>query len=416
MSGPIRPAAAGPVLLFLGVAAGCTEQPLGSTDPESAPGTTAPTLEFVVPVEDFPMWRDTTVAGFVTPQDGSFLIQANQDDLRSRVLGRFAIPEVIETFTDTLPPDEFVAANVLVRLDTLRSVFPEEPIELRLHALQTPFDAREATWEEASSGVPWMMPGGDLGPVLGRAQIDMSSDTTVIEFEVPVDALLDSWVGDGEPGVAMVIESPATRLQITRVRLRFDVILEGREVPIASDVLIEPVTFIADPPQPPTGLALRLLGLPAARSYFDFVPPDTIDGVPVRGSAINHAELQFVPMEAPEGAYRLERSTVVRPIVLLGDPFAFGEKTPVGPGFLEFLSLEPAQLDAGNILKVNITQVMDAQALLPPDSVRAVQLGIRGEPDDQSFGFWEFGSIEAPPGMRPRMVIVLTPRPDFRLP
>ena len=120
MTRPGRFALAG-VILTGALSTSCTEQPLESDGPGDAPGATVPTLEFVVPVEDFPMWRDTTVSGFATPQDGSFLIQADQDDLRSRVLGRFAVPDTIETFTDSLPPGEFVDADVFVRIDSIRS-------------------------------------------------------------------------------------------------------------------------------------------------------------------------------------------------------------------------------------------------------------------------------------------------------
>ena len=411
-----RPAAATP-LLFL-VAAGltyaCTEDPLG-TDPGTSPGETSPTYEFRIPADQLD-WTDTTVSGFSDRVDLFFSQSGDREGLRSRTIARFPLPDTFRTFGDTLPADSFPSGYVRLKVDTTSSWLPGFPVTVTLHELTRSFDEREVSWEEARAGEPWTTPGGDIGQVLGSAVMETISDSMIIEFDVDVDSLLMSWTEDlGEPGFILLADPPGTQLNFTSVRLKFQAVLQGRSAAITQDIAALPRTFITDPPPPPTGLGLRIGGSPSARAYFQFTPPDTIDGIPVRGSTINHAQLIFHPLESPEEPFVLERLIGGRPVELLKDPFLLAERTPIGTPSPEVFPLDPDSLANGRPITFNITPVMLRQASLPPDSFETVRLGLRADPDAQSFGYWEIGSEEAPEGYRPEFLIILTPPADLRV-
>lgn len=414
-----RGASSGPWVPFLAVAAAgaavlaaCTEDPLGG-DPETSPGPTTPTLEFVVSADQV-VWRDTTLTGFADPVDAGFGLAGDTEELEARVLGRFPLPDTFRVFADTAPPESFPSADIRVRLDTALSAVPELPVTLRLRALTRSFDGREATWEQARAGEPWTTPGGDLGPEIGVAVMETLADTVRVEFTVDVDSLLLEWSeGEGEPGFAALVEPEGTRLRIVEMRLRFEVILEGREGPIEQELLAFPRTFITDPALPAAEAGLRVGGIPSSRAYFVFVPPDTIEGVAVRGSRINHAQIILYPLEPPDAPWVLERPVISRPIELLRDPFELYQKTPIGSAAPQAFALDPDSLAVGRPIRLDITSVMIGQAALPPDSVEEVRLGIRPDPDAQAVGYWELGSVEAPPELRPRILIVLTPRSNL---
>ena len=396
------------------LASACTETPLGG-DPGTAPGATTETVELIVPIEEFDLWRDTTVTGFATANAGGFVIAAEQDSLRSRALGRFELPDTFRTDTDTLPPEAFEAVSLRLHVDSALSIVSDE-VTIRMYALTRSFDEIAVDWLEASPGIPWTTPGGDIGPQIASVVVPWPVDTIHMEFEVDPDSLLLSWVGDGEPGFAISVDEPGSSLRITSVRMTYDVLLEGRQLPIRQSRLADARSFITDPPIPETGTNLRIGGLPASRFYFEWMPPDSFDGVPVRGSAVNHAELRFTPLSRPAAPYGLDRSLIIRPTELLGDPFKLGEKTPIGAPSSQVFELKPPGLTIGEELRINVTGLMDQQVVLPPDSFVVIRMGMRPDPDAQELGYWEFGSAESPPEFRPYLLLVVTPRPEFRFP
>lgn len=395
----------------------CTEDPLGTLDSETAPGATSPTTEFKISVTDLPSWRDTTVTGFTLRSTAGFVLLADQATFQARSLNSINVPDTINTLADTLPVERFESASIRVAIDTTNSVFASLPLTVRLISLAGAFEADEASWTQAAEGRPWGTPGGDLGAQLSSAEMTEVSDSLIFEFEVPVDSLLKSWQArDGDPGFALVLEGPGSQLLIRALSLRIEALLEGREVPIDQELVTNVRTFITEPDPPAIGLDLRLAGLPASRFYVTFVPPDSLDGIPLLGSAVNHAELVFHPLPPPAEPYAMERNIAVRPVTLLTDPFTFGGKTPIGLTPATFGVLEPDSLAAGRPLRVDVTALVTGALFVEEDSIGQVRVGLRAEPDGQTVGFWEFGSAEGSPDLRPELLIILTPPPSFGIP
>jgi len=393
--------------------AACVEDPL-ALDSANAPGETAQTRDFTLKVSDVPTWRDTTYTGFALPNEARFDIVSNGSKLGARVLGRLNVPDTINTFADTLPVDVFDSLDVRFQIDTVRSEFSAFPVTLKMIELTSPFDADSVTWLETGLGPAWMTPGGDLGVVIGSVEITGMSDSLIMTPDLPADSLLKAWQDtDGENGYALVLEGPEARINVQQVQFRYDALLQGRTRPVSREQVSIPRTFITDPVQPPSGMALRIGGLPASRFYVDFDLPAQIGGIPLVGSTINHAELDFEPLPPPAEPFALERPLASRIMTLLADPFVFGAKTPIGSSPLRFTPLDPDSLSGGRMIRLDIT-------LLVVSAVRNgdlnIRIGLRGVPDAQALGFWEFGSEESPPELRPRLRIVLTPPPVFPVP
>ena len=402
--------AAGLSTLTLGA---CVEDPL-LLDADAAPGASSPTLDFSLLSSDLPGWRDTTYTGFTLRSDAGFALLSNEATARARFLGVLNVPDTITTFADTLPVDRFDSLDVRVLVDTIQSRFGGFPLTVRLMEVTRPFDPESATWSEAEPGMPWTTPGGDLGVQLGVAQMTEVADSIVIPIDVDADSLLKAWQdSDGEPGMAFVIEGPESALNVRNVVFRYDALLEGREVPVNQTQSLTRRTFIVDPPMPATGSRLRVGGLPASRLYLSVEIPPSIGGVSLEGAVINHANFTFTPLPAPAAPYALERALQSRQVKLLADPFRFFEKTPIGTAPLNFQSLDPDSLALGLPLEIDVTRrVIDAIE----DGTFLIRLAFRGDPDGQTLGFWEFGSVEDMEALRPRLRIILTPPPDFQVP
>lgn len=402
-----------PVVAAAALALACTEDPLALLG-DAAPGATSETRDVSVDVADLESWRDTTYTGFALPTNASFTVVANGPILRARTFGRLVVPDTVRTFTDTLPAESYEGLVVHVALDTLRSEYASFPVTLKLVSLTRGFSVDEVSWTEARSGVPWMTPGGDLGPVIGAAEITEVTDSVDIEPGVSTDSLLKAWrAEDGGNGFVILAEGPEAEVQIRSIRFEYDATLEGRENPVVQTQLLTTKTFATDPPQPPPGTALRVGGLPSARFYLDFATPDSVQGVPLARAQINYAELVFQPLAAPAAPFALEGALTGRQVTLLGDPFVLGPKTPVGAAPASFASLQPDSLAAGMPIRLNITTILSGAVR---DSATRIRIGLRPEPDAQTLGFWEFGSVESAPALRPRLRIILTPPADFELP
>ena len=399
------------VVVFVMLGA-CAEDPL-SLGSEQVPGAGVVTRDVTVSVAELPTWRDTTLTGFARPSTAPFVHLSSATDVSSRGLARFDVPDTIRTFVDTLPAARFEEVEFLLRFDTIRSEFTEFPVTVKLVELGERFEAHGATWQEAAPGVPWGAPGGSLGVEIASAVLEAASDTLLMTPAVAEDSLMKAWrEADGGNGFAIVLDGPETKLRLTQMLLRYDPTLVGRTLAVPQTQLWDERAFILDPPQPPTGTALRVGGLPASRIYFEFVPPGIFGEAGLEGSTVSQAEIILHPLAAPE-LYAAERRIEARKVSLLGDPFEVGEKTPIGSGDLLTTTLDPDRLREGEPVRLDITLLM-ARAVL--DSLTRIRIGFRADPDAQALGYWEFGSAESPPEFQPQLRVVFSSAPDFTVP
>lgn len=414
------------LLVSLVVALGaCTEDPFLAVDSESAPGAATPTLEIYLEAGELPSWRDTTYWGFVVPNSASFSLLADQEEFRARPLGRFStIPDSVFVDTARLAIDRFTAAKIRLSVDSALSELPTDSVELSAWTLSRSFDADEATWERAREGEPWTTPGGDLETLLGADTFSFEVDslgalidTAVVRFEGNVDSLLTAWRdSEGEPGFAVVLTGSGGILRTSVMSLVAEAVPEGLDTTVTIVRGAIPGTFIFDPPTPQPTTRLRLAGLPSARYYLDFTLPDSLGFIPLRGSTINRATIEFRPTAAPPVPFDLQPDIFAQAVRLLADPFVFGEKTPIGSPLGNQELLRPDSLASGNIMEYDITSLVRLWSLANADSVPPLRVGVVPIPENRQFGFWEFFSAEDGPGLRPVVHLLFTPNPTFLLP
>lgn len=422
----LRPIAALALLGAASAALACTEDPI-TGPPGEGIDEPSETVEVSLTAEEFALWRDTTYSGFAVPTDAAFMLVAEEDDFTARTLLRYgSVPDSVEVDSVRVAIEEYRDAEIRLVLDTAASTIPDDNFALRLMGLARSYDHEEVTWEEASAGEPWSTPGGDLTRELGSLDLTQPSDsflpdTLVVPIEGVTDSLLADWAArDGGLGAALLVDGPGARLRLRGATLRFDVLPAGRDSALNVNLFpfldTSPITFMYDPPQPAVGSALRLGGLPANRVYLEFLPPDTVEGVALRGGTINRAELVFRPLPAPVSPFAMRISATAAAIDLAGDPFETGPKTPIGPTLGGGVrTLEPDSLAAGAPLRFDITSLMTSWAAAP-DSFGTFTVGVRLQPDAQTVGFWEMGSVTSEPALQPFVRVVLTPPTDFDVP
>lgn len=411
-----------PALLLAGSLTACTEDGLTGVD-DSAPGNSAPTLEILVPADRLPVWQDMTFRGYALASDAGFRLVADDGELRARSLVRFATtPD--SAGSPRAPFDSVTAVNLWVLPDTLSSRLPGDSVLLEVFVLGREFDADEATWEEAAAGEEWSEPGGDLGERVGHLRfaglVDTARarDTLRVPFDRP-DSLFAAWTDAGTPPpMALRVVGDGSRLFLRRFRLEVTGFPAEQDSADTGTAVPEEHTFIFDPPQAEPGAALRLGGLPSSRVYFTFLPPDSAEGIALRGARVNRAELLFRSAGLPPAAHRLEESLSALAVELLADPRRFGARTPVGDAVGDrrrLITLDPDSLAAGVPVAVRVDTLVQAWANTPPDSVQPFHLGLRPVPDGGNFGFWEFGS-EASEVAPPVLRLLVTPPADFEVP
>jgi hypothetical protein len=400
---------------------GCGDSLLTEADASNAPLLGNPTVELILRSSDMATWRDTTFQGYSIPQDAPFQIIVDQTDLEARTLARFPlIPSTFELDTLSFTVDSFVSASFRVVIDTAGSTIVPPTYTVSAFSLAESFDGVSATWTEASSGVPWTTPGGTLGTLLGSVEVTVGdtlvpADTIFVPIQVDVDSLLVGWrENGGEPGVAFLVQA-GNGLGVANLGIRMRATLVETDTIVSFLRSPDPSTFIYDPPQPPVGTPLRVAALPSNRFYFDFVLPDTFDGVPIRGSTINLAELVFAPFPPPAAPFALTEPIAGQAFTLLADPFIFGPGTPVGPP-LQDLTFDPDSLAAGVPIRFDVTLSILRWASAPEDSLPKLRFGVKPLPDARSIRFWQFGSAESLPFRQPRLRILLTPEARFLLP
>ena len=427
---------AGARALIAGLLAAAASAPACTEDALTGPGPSgdgaAETVEVTISPDEFALWRDTTYSSFALPLDADFLVAADPQDsteLHARALLRYEIvPDSVEIDSVDVAIDSFVSAELRLALDTARSRVPDPGVRLRLFGLARPYTPTEVTWEQAADGEPWSSPGGDLAGELGSLDLQGAADSVLAETlalpirEDAVDSLLAAWRdGDGGAGAALLVEGPGARLRLIQADLRFEVRPEGRDTTVARTAVTflagGPSTFVHDPPLPPTGTDLRLGGLPSSRAYLSFVPPDSADGVGLRGATINRADLLFRPTAPPSPPFRLDFPVSMDAMELIADPFELGARTPIGPSLTTQVTtaVDPDSLAEGRPLRVEITPQMGEWAA-KPDSFGVFRLGLRLRPDGQTVNFWEFGSGASAPEVRPVLRLIVTPPSGFDLP
>lgn len=418
------------VLLAILAGAACTEEPFSPSDRDSAPGTSAETREVTVAVDQFDEWRDTTYVGYALPVDASFSVAARSDNFEARVLARFPdLPDSVSFEDAEEEVDAFPGGELQIVLNEGRSRVPDTPFTLRFVTLERSFDVEDATWAEAEAGESWATPGGDFGVELGSLTLDAPSDSTIGDtIRVPLGAATDSvlraWRENaGEPGSALLVESSEgadVRLQLASFRLSADAAIAGQDTTVrvteGGAIGTVPSTFVYDPLPSDPGTDLRLGGLPAHRIYFVFEPPDSADGISLRGGTINRAELVFPSAGIPPAAHRLNGEMRIGAFDLASDPFVGGPKTPVGAVRTADLFFDPTEGEDGVRLRLPVTALMQSWAATPADSVEAFRLGLGPRPDAASFGHWDFGSIESDPLRRPFLRVLVTPSTSFDVP
>lgn len=414
-------------LLAAGAAAACTEEPLTGPGPEEGEDPPAQTVELALRPGDMPAWRDTTFTGFALPSDAGFFVLADRDALSSRMLVRFAgFPDSVAVDDDTLAVESYENGRLALLLDTARTTAPSGGMTIRLSTLARNFDEEEATWQLAADGQPWNSAGGDFDQEVGRLELAQVSDsaladTLLVPLDVSTDSLVRAWRGDGgRPGVGVVLEAPGGRLQVNGAGLLFDVRPAGRDTLVGSLVSAFSAagasTFIFDPPTPPPGQALRVGGLPASRLYLTFRPPESAGDVRIAGSTVNRAEILFRPGPAPPAPFSLEGTATAAGIELAADPFELGPKVPIGDTLATGTrTLLGDSLAAGNPVRFDVTGLVRRWAS-SPDSAGELRLAVRLRPDDQTLGFWGFGSESSAPALQPVVRILLTPPGGFDLP
>lgn len=412
------------LVLSAAAAAGCTEDPLTGPGPEEGEEPGAETVELMIRPSQMARWRDTTFSGFAVPSDARFLSMIDEQDLQSRVLLRYLVPDSVQVDSDTLAIEAYRNGRIRLLLDDDRTTFAEDGVAVRLFALGRRFTAAEATWQQAAEGEPWSSPGGDFDREVGRLELTQPADSAVGDtLDVPLgsvtDSLLTAWSdSDGQPGLAGVVEGQGTRLRMTEAILAFDV------KPVDRDTLVSaaianlandlPSTFIFDPPVPAAGRPLRVGGFPASRFYVSFRPPNEVDGTSLPGGTVNRAELVFVPAPAPSAPFALGRPADAATVELLADPFELGPRTPIG-GVRQTTTLRPDSLAAGQELRFRFTDILSRWAS-NPDSAGNLRLGVMLRPDAQSMEFWEFGSEASEQELQPFLRVVLTPSSGFDVP
>ncbi len=248
----------------------------------------AVTVEVRLPFDDFA--KDLQAwGGYGRPFELTNDVLANDFDgsLEARVLTSwFPFPEraqvrdstgVVET--DTLLT--FVGGRLVARFDTLTSVFGDS-LELGVGALSQAWDYVTASWEMAVDSVgdrqEWTEGGG--GPVTPIATAFWEStlaDSIVLELDSAGVALWADTAG-ARKGARLDMVSEGARLDLTDLRLY----LETRpsvhpDTLVELEVLTRSRTFIYSPePEAPAG-ELWVGGVPAWRSVFRMVLPETLE-------------------------------------------------------------------------------------------------------------------------------------------
>jgi hypothetical protein len=419
-----------------------------SVDPEEAPGRSAPTVESLLGPADLDGWIDTVFSGFSSASGSPFmLVNDGSPDLVSRALFRFNAPILDSIFViDTLSAAlRYDSLRVVVAVVQDRSQLASGGTTLQLRAVGDEWDPSSATWDFAvdSPGVAtaWSAgPGGSLGVVLSEISVsvdtlDLEPDSLIFDLTEFSDSLLNLWADTAQANTGLgIVVADSGRLVLGIPRLQYNIIPEVNpdtaiEVacPSATSIFFcfPQKTYIFDQTTPlPLVGALRVGGVEGWRSFNELTIPDSVRVIGssqkqvIRQSTVSRAELLISSLQ-PAGPPLWAEADLVGTVIRLNDDFTIlGPKTPVGATVVTApFDIEVDSLQAGSVIAIDITRLIQEWAAVPLDSaVAPVRFLIRARPEGTTFGFWEFGSTEAPPALRPFLRVVFTPDTEFAFP
>lgn len=420
----------------------CQREELVAVDPEQAPGISSPTLEVLLLPEDLTGWIDTVFSGFSRPSGAAFmLVEDGSPDLTSRGLARFLAPiqdsvALVDTISAALG---FDSLRFVLNIDTARTALASAGTTLQLRGVGDEWDSRSADWEFAvdSPGVArrWTTPGGSLGAVLSEVFLEEEADSVIFDLSALSDSLLQLWndTTQANTGLAIVV-ADSGHVVGGLPRLHYNIIPEADpdtaievRCPAETSVFycfpLKTYIFDRSADSPAEG-ALRIGGAVGWRIFTELSIPDSIavdgfvDPVPLRGSTINRAELFLTSRENPPVPFAAEDAFDATAFELVDDFKILGAKTPVGEEIREALfEVDPVELAADSLLKINLTSLIQGWASVPRDSIALpVRFDLRARPGGTTFGYWEFGAANGETARAPFLRIVFTPRAVFEFP
>lgn len=299
------------------LAGACTQDSPTEAGSGLLPPDAIRTFELVLGPERYLQW-DTAFGIYSYASDVDYSLIANQYDgvLNSRVLLRYPIPRTITLLdsagvlrTDSMPI--YFSGDVRLLVDTIASTEP--PADLNLYRTTEQWDRTSASWEYRvdSTGVriPWSVPGGSPGALIGSATW-AEGDSTL----VPVDsATIAIWAdtSDATRGAVLGTATAGTRLRTVLPTLRLRARSTMNPDTVVEVTLAPSRTFIFEPEQPESVGFPRVGGTPAWRTVLRLRERlDTVTvacpGVPgctlrLGDVTINYAAMQLQPLPSPAG-------------------------------------------------------------------------------------------------------------------
>lgn len=407
-------------LLGLPALTGCSDDLPTIGGPERFPGGTAPTtIEVLIPAGDVVL-RDAVYDNFDDPREAPYLIVAEEFDgvLDAHSLARFSSFPTAVTFSfgGTSRTDSvFTYVSGEIKTVVNRSASTVDATRLLLWSVEQPWDSAEVTWQNASSGEPWTVPGGTRGELLAEAtwapQDTVATDTVVWQL----DSLAVRRVADaGSRGVMVTSGDAGRRLQLRDLELRVTVRPQSaQDTTVAVAVGAGAQTFVFTPAPPVRPGIYRVGGVTGARTVLELQLIRELPGcspalaatcptVSIRDVTVNLAELVLQPLPVPSGFRPLGTSQILLRRVVEPE---LGRVAPLGqplvsdtvPG-ARFVESDPAPV------RVSLTSAI--QSLVQTDST-TLAVALLGEGGAGQFGYQWY---EGAPVIRLVYTLPLTPR------
>lgn len=336
------------VSVVLLLAAACRDEVPTITDPRAFPPGVQPVTGSVV-LSGASVQTLGQFAGFAEADSGSFLLAANRFEraLDARALIRFTgFPDSLQfqiggqRRSDT----SFVygTGQVIARLDSAASTLGQ-PVTLRLFVLGESFDAGSATFAFASDTggvrVRFRTPGGTLADPLAAVTVGGTGRRDSLVFVL--DSLTVARIARrGVPGVAVVAETPGSRVQFGPVSLRTSARPRARRDTAIAITAGAEQTFVFTPESPGPRAGLEAGGLSGSRTLLRIVLPDSVPAcaenaanpaacprVALRDVALNRAALLLRPVAVAGGFRPLGPDTLF--LQRVGEP-ELGRFAPLG--------------------------------------------------------------------------------------
>jgi hypothetical protein len=389
------------------------------------------TDEIILEAGDY-LIQDTTLTGYTQPAAApwALIAQAFEGELDAHSFVRFApAPQTVAyrddagiTRTDSLPT--YLFGEVIVAVDTLRSVGLDETIVLQLYDIAEEWDPSTASWtfrvDSPDARLSWAQPGGTTGTLLDEVTLEPGVDTVVFVVDSTV---IHRWqdTEDGTRGALIAAVTPGVRIRTTTpavrapVQMRLHAFPSARPDTVVTGTVATVALTFAYTPDPGPDAALRIGGLPAARAVFRFRHdlPSVVVGcpdrcVPLRSVTVNSAHLMLEPIAVPP-AFMPEDSLRLRGRVVATSPFAPIERAPLGDTLIVQRAIAPDVFvnASPELVRVPITRFFRGIAQQPAEGAEppSRDLALLEFPETALFGFGRFAS-------NPRLRIVISYQQD----